>query len=99
MNTCSFVAVSICCENFCFVEWTFLFEIGKNLFLEEIYGGDLCKAAESFEDDINLTNKEEEEATINEVKYIYNYAFSARVSFFVNTWKDMYVYRKKALST
>ena len=85
MNTCSFVAVSICCENVCFVEWTFLFEIGKNLFLEEIYGGDLCKAAESFEDDINLTNKEEEEATINEVKYIYNYAFSARVSFFVNT--------------
>ena len=38
-----------------------MFEIGKNLFLEEIYGGDLCKAAESFEDDINLTNKEEEE--------------------------------------
>ena len=87
MNTCSFVADSICCENFRFVEWTFLFEIGKDLFLEEIYGGDLCKAAESFEDDINLTNKEEdeEEATINEVKYIHDYAFSARVSFFVNT--------------
>ena len=72
--------------------------------MEEIYGGNLCKAAESFEDDINLTNKEEEEeeeATENSraVKYIYNYAFSALVSFFVNTRKDMYVYREKALST
>ena len=34
----------------------------ENLFLEEIYDGDLSKAAESFEDDINLTGKEEEEA-------------------------------------
>ena len=30
--------------------------------MEEIYDGDLSKAAESFEDDINLTSKEEEEA-------------------------------------
>lgn len=34
----------------------------ENLFLEEIYDGDFCKPAESFEDDINLTNTEEEEA-------------------------------------
>ena len=31
--------------------------MAENLFLEEIYDGDLCKAAESFEDGINLTNK------------------------------------------
>ena len=36
--------------------------MAENLFLEEIYDGDLCKAAESFEDGINLTNKEEKEA-------------------------------------
>ena len=29
--------------------------------MEEIYDGDVCKAAGTFEDDINLTNKEEEE--------------------------------------
>jgi len=38
--------------------------------LGEIYDGDLCKAAESFEDDINLANKEEEEAkTVTTAKF------------------------------
>ena len=37
------------------------FEIAGNLFLVEIYDGELCKAAERFEDDINLTNREEDE--------------------------------------
>lgn len=36
---------------------TFSFEMAENLFLEEIYDGDLCKAAGSFKDDINATNK------------------------------------------
>ena len=37
--------------------------MAENFFLEEIYDGDLCKAAESFEDDINLTSKSETAAT------------------------------------
>ena len=35
--------------------------MAENIFLEEVYDGDLCKAPESFEDEINITNKEEEE--------------------------------------
>ena len=35
---------------------------GGKHFLEEIYDGDLCKAAESFEDEISIRNKEEKEA-------------------------------------
>ena len=31
----------------------------EKIFLEKIYDGDLCKAAESFEVEINITNKEE----------------------------------------
>ena len=43
----------------------------ENLFLEEICDGDLCKAPESFEDGINLTNKEEEEAkTIQKSRFV-----------------------------
>ena len=34
---------------------------GGKHFFEEIYDGGLCKATESFEDEINITNKEEEE--------------------------------------
>ena len=36
--------------------------MAENIFFEEVYDGDLCKAPESFEDEINITNKEEEEA-------------------------------------
>ena len=31
----------------------------ENIFFEEIYDGDLNKAAESFKDEINITNKED----------------------------------------
>ena len=34
----------------------------ENIFFEDIYDGDLCKAADSFEDETNITNKEEKEA-------------------------------------
>ena len=34
---------------------------GGKHFFEEIYDGNLCKAAETFEDEINITKKEEEE--------------------------------------
>ena len=45
--------------------------MAENLFLEEIYDGDLCKAEESFEDDINLTNKEEEETkTVEKSRFV-----------------------------
>ena len=39
----------------------FVRDSGKYFFFEEIYDGSLCKAAESFEDEINITKKEEEE--------------------------------------
>ena len=40
-------------------------------FFEEIYDGDICKVAESFEDEINITNKEEEEAkTVEKSRFV-----------------------------
>ena len=42
---------------------TFLLEMAENIYFEEIYDRVLCKAGESFEDEINLTNKEEEAKT------------------------------------
>ena len=36
--------------------------MAENIFAEGIYDGDLCTAAEAFEDKINITNKGEEEA-------------------------------------
>ena len=41
-----------------------------NIFFEEIYDGDLCKAAESFEDKINITNKEEEAETVEKWRFV-----------------------------
>ena len=43
---------------------------GNIFFFAEIYDGDLCKAAESFEDEINMTNKEENEAkTVKKLRF------------------------------
>ena len=36
--------------------------MAKHILFEEIYDGVLCEAAESFEAEINVTNKAEEEA-------------------------------------
>jgi len=33
--------------------------MAKNIFFKEICDGVLCEASESFEDEVNLTNKEE----------------------------------------
>ena len=44
--------------------------MAENISFEEIYNGDLCKAAESFEDEINITNKEEEEEEEEEAKIV-----------------------------
>ena len=45
--------------------------MAENLSLEEIYDGHLCKAAESFEDGINLTNKEDKEAkTVEKSRFV-----------------------------
>ena len=38
-------------------------------FFEEIYDGDLCKAAEGFEDEINITNEEEEVKTVKKSRF------------------------------
>ena len=43
--------------------------MAENIFFEEIYDGDMCKAAESFEDQINITNKGEEEIKAVEKSY------------------------------
>ena len=44
---------------------------GKHFFLKEIYDGDLCKAAESFEDEINITNKEEQDSkTVEKSRFV-----------------------------
>ena len=45
-----------------YLQSTFLSEMAKNILFEEIYLGVLCEAAESFEAEINITNKGEEEA-------------------------------------
>ena len=51
--------------NYCFsphcYRWTFSLETKENDFFKEIYDGNLCKAAESFEDEIIITKEEEEE--------------------------------------
>ena len=39
----------------------FISDGGKHFF-EDNYDGDLCNATESFEDEINITNREEKEA-------------------------------------
>ena len=44
--------------------------MAENFFFEEIYDGDLCKAAESFRDEINITNKEEEEAKTVKSRFV-----------------------------
>ena len=48
---------------YCFLPYylqsTFLLEMAKHIFFEEICDGVLYEAAESFEDEVNLTNKEE----------------------------------------
>ena len=38
--------------------------------MDEIYDGDLCKAAESFEDEINITKKEEEAKTVEKSRFV-----------------------------
>ena len=43
---------------------------GKHFFFfEEIYDGDLCKAAEGFEDEINITNEGEELKTVEKSRF------------------------------
>ena len=45
--------------------------MAENFFFEEIYHGDLCKAAESFEGEINITNKDEKEVkTVEKSRFV-----------------------------
>ena len=46
--------------------------MAENIFFEEIYDGDLCKAAESFEDEINITKyKDEKKAkTVEKSRFV-----------------------------
>ena len=45
--------------------------MAENIFFEDIYDGDLCKAAERFEDEINITKKEEGEAkTVEKSRFV-----------------------------
>ena len=45
--------------------------MAEDIFLEEIYDGDLCKVAESFEDEINITNNDEKEAkTVEKSRFV-----------------------------
>jgi NACalpha-BTF3-like transcription factor len=45
--------------------------MAKNILFEEIYDGVLCEAAESFEAEINITNKEEEEGkTVEKSRFV-----------------------------
>jgi len=44
--------------------------MAKNIFLEEIYNGVLCEAAESFEDVINIPNKEEEAKAVEKSRFV-----------------------------
>ena len=44
---------------YCFSPPYLLSEMAEIIFFEEIYDGVLCEPAESFQDEINLTNKEE----------------------------------------
>ena len=40
----------------------------ENIVFGEIYDGDLCKAAESFEDEINITKMNEDEKEVKTVE-------------------------------
>ena len=44
--------------------------MAKNIFFEEICDGVLCEVAESFEDEVNLTNKEEEAKTVEKSRFV-----------------------------
>ena len=59
----------------------------ENLFLKKNYDGGLSKAAENFEDEINVTNKENEE----EVKTV-------EKTHFVELWEDNKIYIKKQIN-
>ena len=50
----------------------FHLEIAENIFFfEETYDGGLCKAAENFEDEINMTNKEgNKEKTVEKLHFV-----------------------------
>ena len=42
----------------------------KNIFFEEICNGVLCEAADSFEDEVNSTNKEKEATTVEKSHFV-----------------------------
>ena len=42
----------------------------ENISFEEIYDRDICKAAESFEGEINITNKKEEVKTVDKSHFV-----------------------------
>ena len=44
--------------------------MAKNVFLDEIYDGVLCEAAESSEAKINITSKEEEAKTVAKSRFV-----------------------------
>ena len=44
--------------------------MAKNFQLEEIYDGDLCEAAESFQAEINIRSKEEEAKTVENSRFV-----------------------------
>ena len=44
--------------------------MAKNIFFEEICDGVLYEAAESFEDEVNLTNTEEEAKTVEKSHFV-----------------------------
>ena len=44
--------------------------MAKNVFLEEIYDGVLCEAAESSEAKIKITSKEEEAKTVAKSRFV-----------------------------
>ena len=53
------------------VKWSISLEMAENIFFKGIYDGDLCKVAESFEDQINITNKVEKEAkTVEKSRFV-----------------------------
>ena len=60
---------------------------GGKPFFEKNYDGGLSKAAENFEDEINVTNKENEEETKTVEK-----------THFVELWEDNKIYIKKQIN-
>jgi len=44
--------------------------MAKNIFFEEICDGVLCEAVESFEEEVNLTNTEEEVKTVEKSQFV-----------------------------